>query len=78
MVTSTSSWRSECHREKLLTYLEQRAEGRDTRLALPPYRAREVSIEHCVELHIDDERVDTCELGPMSIRIEPAAIDVLL
>jgi diacylglycerol kinase (ATP) len=68
----------ECHREKLLLYLEQRALGRDARLALPSCRAREVSIEGCTELHIDDERVDTCALGPMSIRIEPAAIDVLL
>lgn len=31
-----------------------------------------------MELPIDDERVDTCELGPISIRVEPAAIGVLL
>jgi diacylglycerol kinase (ATP) len=66
------------HREELLTYLAHRAEGRDTRLALPRHRAREVVIEGGRELHIDDERVDTRELGPISIRIAPAAIHVLM
>jgi hypothetical protein len=47
------------------------------RLALPHHRAREVIIEGCNELHIDDERVDTCDLGTISIRVEPA-ITVLL
>jgi diacylglycerol kinase family enzyme len=65
------------HRMELLTYLAHRAEGRDARLALPRHRAREVVIDRCQELHIDDERVDTRELGPISIRIEPAAIHVL-
>ena len=32
----------ECHREEMLAYLGHRAEGRDTRLALPRHRAREV------------------------------------
>ena len=63
---------NERHRKELLTYLEQRADGRDTRLALPRLRAREVVIATCTELHIDDERVDACELGEISIRIEPA------
>jgi diacylglycerol kinase family enzyme len=67
----------EHHREELLTYLEHRAEGRDMRLALPRHRAREVVIAACTELHIDDERVDACQLGQISIRIEPA-ITVLL
>jgi hypothetical protein len=31
-----------------------------------------------MELHVDDERIDTCELGTMSVRIEAAVIDVLL
>jgi diacylglycerol kinase (ATP) len=67
----------EHHREDVLAYLEQRAHGRDVRLELPRHRAREVIIGSCAELHIDDERVDACELGTMSIRIEPA-ITVLL
>jgi diacylglycerol kinase (ATP) len=68
----------ESHREELLTYLNHRAAGRATRLALPCRRARHVVIGRCLELHVDDERIDTCELGPMSVRLEPAAIDVLL
>jgi diacylglycerol kinase family enzyme len=67
----------ERHREELLTYLEHRADGRDSRLALPRHRAREVVIATCTELHIDDGRIDACELGKMAIRIEPA-ITVLL
>ena len=68
----------ECHRQELLTYLERRAAGEATRLALPCHRARDVIIERCVEVHVDDERVDTCELGQISIRIEPSAIAVLV
>lgn len=66
------------HRGQLLTYLEHRAEGRNMRLALPRYRAREVVIEGCSELHIDDERVDASKLGKLSIRMEPAAITMLM
>jgi diacylglycerol kinase family enzyme len=68
----------ESHRQEVLTYLEHRATGRATRLALPCHRARHVAIGSCLELHVDDERIDTCELGTMSVSIEPAAIDVLL
>jgi diacylglycerol kinase (ATP) len=67
----------ESHRQELLAYLDQRAAGRDARLALPCHRAREVIIASCTELHIDDERVDVCALGDISIRMEPA-ITVLL
>jgi diacylglycerol kinase family enzyme len=65
------------HRNKLLRYLERRIEGKDARLSLPQCRAREVQIESCEEVHIDDERVDTCQLGQISIRIVPAALTVL-
>jgi diacylglycerol kinase family enzyme len=68
----------ETHRKELETYFERRLAGRDTRLALPCTRARHVSITSCAEMHIDDERVDTCALGPMSIEIAPAAITVLV
>ena len=65
-------------REALFTYLDRRAEGRPARLELPRHHARLVEIESCLEIHIDDERVDTCELGRISIHIERGAIDVLL
>jgi diacylglycerol kinase (ATP) len=67
----------EHHREALRRYLGQRADGHEVRLELPRHRAREVVIASCTELHIDDERVDACQLGQISIRIEPA-ITVLL
>src|SRR5688500_5532436 len=66
------------HRQELLTYLEYRAGGHDAALALPRRRAREVVIEGCAALHIDDKRVDTCALGPITIRVVPAAITVLV
>jgi diacylglycerol kinase (ATP) len=66
------------HRDRLMSYLEDRAEGRDANLSLPRSRAREVVIESCAELHIDDERIDICDLGEVSIRVEPAAITVLV
>jgi diacylglycerol kinase (ATP) len=68
----------ERHRQELLTYLERRAAGEAARLDLPRHRARDVTIERCVEVHVDDERVDTCELGQMAVRIQPAAIAVLV
>jgi diacylglycerol kinase (ATP) len=66
------------HRDRLLSYLEDRADGRDAILSLPRSRAREVVIETSAELHIDDELIDTRGLGNVSIRIEPAAITVLV
>jgi diacylglycerol kinase family enzyme len=68
----------ETDRTQIETYFEQRLAGRDTRLALPRQRARHVSITSCTEMHIDDERIDTCALGPISIEIAHAAISVLL
>lgn len=66
------------HRDRLLSYLDDRAEGRDARLSLPQCRGREIVFESCAKMHIDDERVDTCLLGELSIRIEPAAVTVLV
>src|SRR5688500_203880 len=68
----------ECHREELRAYLDRRAEGRDTRLALPTRRAREVVIATCSDLHIDARCVDTGELGEVAIASEPMAITVLI
>lgn len=68
----------ERHRDELKTYLERRAKGDDIRLNLPTRRAREVQIAACSELHVDAKRVDTCELGPIAIAIEPMAITVLV
>jgi diacylglycerol kinase (ATP) len=66
------------HRDQLMAYLEDRAEGRIATLSLPRVRAREVIIEGCGELHIDDERIDTGNFGKVSIHVKPAAITVLV
>ncbi len=76
--TSTSYWPRNPTARSSSRISTHRAAGRATRLALPCHRARHVVIGRCLELHVDDERIDTCELGTMSVRIEPAAIDVLL
>jgi diacylglycerol kinase family enzyme len=65
------------HRKELLTYLQGRIEGRETSVSLPRWRAREIRIESCDEFHIDDESVNTCQLGHLSIRIQPGAITML-
>ena len=66
------------HRTQLMSYLEDRVQGKEATLSLPRVRAREVVIEGCGELHIDDERIDTCDLGEVSIRVEAGAIAVLV
>jgi diacylglycerol kinase (ATP) len=66
------------HRDQLMSYLANCAEGLDATLSLPRLRAREVVIESCSELHVDDERIDISDLGAVSIRVEPAAITVLV
>ncbi|HET9468271.1 MAG TPA: diacylglycerol kinase family protein [Vicinamibacterales bacterium] len=68
----------ERHRQDLSTYLERRAEGCETRLALPTRRVREGTLAGCADLHIDDERVHTCTVGELTIRVEPAAVTVLI
>ncbi|HUP39815.1 MAG TPA: diacylglycerol kinase family protein [Vicinamibacterales bacterium] len=67
----------EKHRKELLAYLHDLADGGDARLDLPCHRAREVVIASCTELHIDDECVDVCSLGEVSLRME-RPITVLL
>lgn len=65
------------HRDELLAYLQRRIERHDASLSLPRCRACDVRIESCDELHIDDERVDMCLLGEISIRVAPGALTVL-
>ena len=66
------------HRTELLQYLESCLDKSHRRLSLPRHRARQVRIDSCEELHIDDERVDTCGLGALDIAIAPGAITVLM
>ena len=68
----------ESERDELLAYLQCRIDGQDATLSLPRRRAREVRFDTCDALHIDDERIDTCGLGELSVRIQPAAITMLV
>jgi hypothetical protein len=65
-------------RSQLLSYLESVSQGSNPRLRLPTYRAQLVEIDGGEELHIDDERVETPDLGPMAIGIIPNAVTVLV
>ena len=65
------------HRGALLSYLENRIAGRARQLSLPTRLARTVEIDGCGILHLDDETQRAAELGPLSLRIRPAALHIL-
>jgi diacylglycerol kinase family enzyme len=69
---------AEEQRNELRRYLEDRLEGRDASLALPVRRAQHVDIIGRGDTHIDDEVVRSAIPGTVSIRIEAAAVDVLI
>lgn len=66
------------HRSELLAYLESRIRNTDRRLSLPSYRACHVHIESCEMVHIDDELVDTCDLGDIDVTMQAGVATVLL
>lgn len=66
------------HRADLLAYLEARIRDEEHRLSLPVYRGHHVRIESCNEVHIDDERVDTCGDGAIDVSMRAGAATVLL
>jgi diacylglycerol kinase family enzyme len=68
---------SEEHREVLDAYLQQRIEGRECHLSLPAYRARHVEIQGLRDLHVDDRIFHLPSPRTVSIRIEPAALELL-
>ena len=68
---------SEEHREMLDAYLQQRIEGREHHLSLPAYRAQHVEIQGLCDLHVDDKIVHSPSPRTVSIRIEPAALELL-
>jgi diacylglycerol kinase family enzyme len=65
------------HRGALLSYLEDRIAGRARQLSLPTRLARTVEIDGCGILHLDDNTQRAAELGPLSLRIRPAALHIL-
>ena len=65
------------HRADILEYLQSRIDMNERRLSLPSCRARHVHIDSCEELHIDDERIDTCGLDGIDVSIAPGAVTLL-
>jgi diacylglycerol kinase family enzyme len=66
------------HRAELLDYLESRIDEKERRVSLPCYRARQVHIDSCEELHIDDERVDMSEAEGIEMNVAAGAAMVLM
>jgi diacylglycerol kinase family enzyme len=69
---------AEEQRDELARYFRDRMEEREGRLALPTRRARHVDIHGRGDTHIDDEVVRSAIPGTVSIRIEAAAVEVLV
>ncbi len=64
------------HRLDLDSYLINRVRGRDGVLSLPSRRARHVVVDGPGDLHVDDEVI--LSTGPVSVQIEPAALEVIV
>ena len=69
---------AEEQRDELRRYLQDRIDGRDGSLALPTRRAQHVDIIGRGDTHIDDEVGRSAIPGTVSIRIEAAAVEVLI
>lgn len=66
------------HRAALTAYIEARREGRPAALDLPVRLAREVVIRRGDRLHLDDEVFGEPGTPGVTVRIVPAALDVLV
>jgi diacylglycerol kinase family enzyme len=66
------------HRDELARYLQDRIEGRESRLTLPTRYARHVELLGRGDAHVDDEVLRSAISGTVSIQIEPAAVEVLV
>ena len=64
------------HRADLDSYLGNRARGRHGVLSLPSHRARHVVVDGPGDLHVDDEVI--LSTGPVSVHIEPAALELIV
>jgi diacylglycerol kinase family enzyme len=68
----------EQQRDELDNYLLTRIEGREGRLGLPTLRARHVEVEGWEEMHVDDKVCAVPSNAPVSIQVEPAALEFLV
>jgi hypothetical protein len=60
------------------TYLQERIAGREAKLALPTRRVRTLRVEGWRQIHVDDKVRVGLGGRPVSIRVEPAALQVLV
>ena len=67
----------EHEREILQDYLERRILNDDFRVTLPTYQVRRVEFQGMHKLHVDDDVVDAIADAPVSMHIEPAAVELL-
>ena len=65
------------HRREIDAYLGHKVAGRRSRLALPTRRARQVEIQGCEEMHVDDQIRTRPLVSSISIRIQSGAVQVL-
>jgi diacylglycerol kinase (ATP) len=66
------------HRAEVDAYLRHQIAGSHCRLALPTRRARQVEIEGWAEMHVDDQVQSGPAASAVSIRMQAAAVQVLL
>ena len=64
-------------REDLADYLRHRIEGKESRLCLPSWRARQIEIQGTQAMHVDDEIHGELAIGTVLIQIERAAVQFL-
>jgi diacylglycerol kinase family enzyme len=63
------------HRGTLDRYLRNRVEGRDCPLPFVAHKGRQIVLQGADDLHVDDELLRS--EGTISIRVDPAALEVL-
>jgi len=68
----------EADRPALAAHIGERLGGRDTRLELVARPARCVEIDHAATLHVDDELVCLPDGAGVAIRVQAAAVSVLV
>jgi diacylglycerol kinase family enzyme len=66
------------NRKELADYLHCLITGRACRVSLPKQPARHIRIEGWEQIHIDDRLFSSPQIGPVSIDIEAAALEVLV
>jgi diacylglycerol kinase (ATP) len=66
------------HRDELVSYFQDRIEGRERRLTLPTAYARHVDIVGRGDTHVDDEVVRSAIPGTVSIHLEGGAVEFLV